>query len=125
MCVATHHHRHHHTKLHHTTLQPSISTHKHTHKHKHKHTKTMHHAIIINDLPANPHNFAIRELPFLFLACTWCTVFFLYVIVYIYICICIYTYCCCFRYLNGVCPIRDGHCGHHQDPTQQEKLCGH
>jgi hypothetical protein len=145
----------HHTKLHYTTTKhkhTQTHTHSKTKKQKHtntlkqKHTNTntfmstntMLHALSIS-LPAGSHNLAIRELLFLFLflssmSFVYCIVlcfivyFIMYLSVYLYTCICIYTYCCCFRYLNGVCPIRDGHCGHHHHhhqhaPAQCFPLC--
>ena len=123
VCVTTYHH-HNHTKLHYTTTK-----HKHTHTHKYTLTnknthsypqKTIHCAPCrCISLPAGFHNFAIRELLFPFLSLlffvyrNYCILLYVYVIsTYVYV----YIYCC-FRYLNGVCPIRDGHCGHQNTNT--------
>jgi hypothetical protein len=107
-----------------TTLQPSTSTHTLTLTQLHINTYK-------NTYAQKPctmyffaswfHNLAIRELLFLF--SLWNIIRVLYIMsisVYVYM-----YYCCCFRYLNGVCPIRDGHCGHHQHaPAQWFPLCG-
>lgn len=47
----------------------------------------------------------------------------LFVCVFVLMYICIYTYCC-FRYLNGVCPIRDDHCGHQNTPHNISHCAG-
>ena len=114
-----------------TTLQPSTSTHTHTHTHTltktHKHLKQK--PCTQHFFACGFHNLAIRELLFLFLFLSW--MLFVYCIVFIVCLLCIsifirvylYMYCCCFRYLNGVCPVRDGHRGHHQHaPAQRESL---
>lgn len=103
-----------------TTLQPSISTHtqKYTQTHtftQNTHTRTKNNAPCIT-LPAGSHNSAIRELlfPILIFSCVYRILLYVYVYIYVYM----YIYCC-FRYLNGVCPIRDDHCGHPNTNTMR------
>ena len=133
VCSHTSHH-HHHTKLHYTTTKHK-HTHIHTHTHTYTHTKTKTHRhsktktrtkgtekpCAMHFFACWFHNPAIRELPFLFLfwmiLLVYCIAFYCVLLLFVYLSIYIRVYLymyCCFRYLNGVCPIRDGHCGHHQ-----------
>ncbi len=59
---------------------------------------------------------------FLFFHLVFCIVCLLYLSISMNICIYIY---CCFRYLNGVCPIHDDHRGHHNTSTMYFSLCRH
>jgi len=120
-----------------TTLQPSTSTHTYTLTKTHIHfkTKTQNthahkeriHALGIS-LPAGfTILLYVNCFSFFYPDCYLCIVLycmFVYLSIYL-IRVYVYMYCCCFRYLNGVCPIRDGHCGHHQQaPAQWFPLCG-
>jgi hypothetical protein len=118
VCVATHHQ--HHTNYC-TTLQPSISTHTHKHakthtnKHKNHNLCSMHYASLC--LPALSVLLYVGCFSF-FYPNSLC-------VLYVHaICIYVYMYCC-FRYLNGVCPIRDGHRGQQDTQTQCFPLCRH
>ena len=121
------HTRHHHTQNC-TTLQPSISTHTHKYTHqqtpkkKHTHipTKTIHimqfrmlvaTVLLYVNCLSYPILYYLTGPCVIFACLCLCILYFWY---WMYICIYIYKYCC-FRYLNGVCPIRDDHCGHHQN----------
>ena len=134
MCVATHHTTNT-TTQNCTTLQPSTSTHTHTYTDRHtltKHTDTLkqkhgqkaqrNHAQCIS-LPAgftillyvNCLSFFCSECYYLCIVLHFIAFLYIGVSVYLFIYIRVYLYMyCCFRYLNGVCPIHDGHCGHHQ-----------
>jgi hypothetical protein len=114
-----------------TTLQPSIST--HTQKYTITHTNTSHSHK--NHILCTFHYFACWlsqfcytwvAFPFsILIVFVYCILLYLCIVcLCIYLCICVYIYCC-FRYLNGVCPIRDGHCGHQKTPTQWFSLCRH
>jgi hypothetical protein len=52
---------------------------------------------------------------------TWMFVCLCFLYIWIYVYMYIHSYCC-FRYLNGVCPIVDDHCGHQKTPAQRFSL---
>ena len=136
VCVATHHTTPppHKTALHYNQAQAHTHTYTDTHTktktHRHSKTKTRTKGTkkpcTMHFFACWFHNPAIRELPFLFLfwmiLLVYCIALYCVLLLFVYLSIYLlrvylYMYCCCyccFRYLNGVCPIRDGHCGHHQ-----------
>ena len=101
-----------HTKLHYTTTK-----HKHTHTLTNTNTSHSH-----KQKPYTLHSSLLCLLTLTILLYVSCLSFFWLVFCVRYLTVCllcisvyVYIYCCCFRYLNGVCPIRDDHCGHHQN----------